>query len=1184
MSTKLDEQIIQLKQTIADIESQRSILGDEAVEASLKPIRKKLADLQAQAESQSGEPIEVPQRKRKLVTLLYMDVVGSTAMTQDLDPEDTMDILDKAILRLAAPVEAHGGHVTRYTGDGFKAIFGDPISREDDPEQSIRAGLEILDISKEVAKEIEKEWGIEGFQVRIGIDTGLAAIGGETEAEDTVKGRVVNLAVRIESAAPPGGLLISHNTYRHVRGVFNVEPQEPIIAKGFPEAVAVYLVESIKPRAFRVLTRGVEGVETRMVGRESDLKFLQDALMTALEEGEGQVVTISGEAGVGKSRLLYEFENWIELLPPSQDVRFFQGRGRPEAQGLPYSLLRDMFAFRFQILDDDSGEQVRHKIEIGFCDVFGGDDEGVMRAHILGQLLGFDFSASPHLKGVLNDAEQLRNRGVMYLIQYFRDLSQGIPAVIFLEDIHWGDDSSLDLVNRIGEFTPQHPILFVCAARPVLFERRPYWGEGQIYHTLIELRPLSKRESRQLVGEILKLAGDIPTELRELVVVGAEGNPFYTEELIKMLIEDGVVIPDEETWQVDLTRLEEVDVPSTLAGVLQARLDSLPAHERRVLQQASVVGRLFWDRIVAYIQAEGGNGADLKLISLALISLRERELVYRHEESAFVGAVEYLFKHDVLREVTYESVLKRLRKTYHGLVADWLIANCGDRIGEYSGLIAEHLLLADRKDQSIEFFQLAGESALSFYANKEAEMYFRKAIQLNPSQARRAACLAGLGETLVGQGRHREIEQTIRQAIELYHELGEYDQVAYLYNRLSWGVWFSDYHRAWNTCQEGLARLMDDAISPGLAYLLAEAGRTAFFSAQSKEEIIYLCNQAIEMADRLGIVEPRLEATNTLAIMNDDALESIDILQKTAVLSEMHGLLRRTSQINNNIGYLKLLSLVDAEQCLQHFTKAAEIRRQIGDIDFMMMYLWNVSIVSVSLGKLYSIEAYIDDFLRNSCFAKTQIEEQLQSLNSYVSLYRGKWVQALVYIRNKLQVLHEGKNVQEIVEWNRLLVSAILELHRFGGLDYLAEAEAALFENITMNWAISESYYLLAFISARKIHIQEAQEYQTKAPEKRLPKQEETILKKVEYEIARVEEHWDESISICQSLINTYHAGTYRWEWARQLIDLGDAYLGRDGLGDLERARETYQQSLDMFTEMGAPGYIKVLEERIEKL
>jgi len=297
---------------------------------------------------------------------------------------------------------------------------------------------------------------------------------------------------RIESSAPPGGLLISHNTYRHVRGVFNIETQEPITAKGFPEPVPVYLVKDVKPRAFRVQTRGVEGIETRMVGRQAELKFLQDSLLTAIEDGEGQVVTISGEAGAGKSRLLYEFKNWIELLPPPP-VRLFVGRGRQDYQGRPYSLLRDLFSTRFQILEDDPGEEARRKMEAGFGEVFRVAGDGQMRAHIVGQLLGFNFSASPHLKGVLNDSEQLRNRSLMYLKEYFRVVSMDNPCLITLEDIHWADESSLDMFNQLGEGTPQQPLLIAYATRPTLFEQRTYWGEGQTYHTHLELRLLSKR-------------------------------------------------------------------------------------------------------------------------------------------------------------------------------------------------------------------------------------------------------------------------------------------------------------------------------------------------------------------------------------------------------------------------------------------------------------------------------------------------------------------------------------------------------------------------------------------------------------------------------------------------------------------------------------------------------------------
>jgi len=771
MSTTLDEQIKQLKLTITEMDAQRAVLGDAAVDSALVPFIQKLAELEAQAESPIEQALDIPARQRKLITLLFMDVVGSTAMTQHLDPEDTLEIMDAALRQLAIPVEVHGGHVTRFMGDGFKAVFGDPVAREDDPEQAIRAGLEILEVAKSLTQDLRSQWAIEGFNVRIGINTGLVALGGYTEAGDTVMGLPVNLAARIESAAPPGGLLISHNTYRHMRGVFEVQPHEPIAAKGFPEPVKVYLVERARPRSFRVPMLGVEGIETRMVGRQAEIKYLQDTLLTAIEDGEGQVVTISGEAGVGKSRLLYEFQNWIELLP--DDVLFFQGRGRQETRGQPYTLLRDLFAFRFQILEDDPGDVARRKIENGFGELFGVEGDGQVRAHIIGQLLGINFSASPHLKGVLNDPEQLRNRGLMYLREYFQVVSMNNPCLITLEDIHWSDDSSLDMFNQLGEGTPQQRLLIVYATRPTLFEQRPYWGEGQIYHTRLELRSLSKRESRQLVAEILKLVEDIPAELRDLVVSGAEGNPFYVEELIKMLIEDGAVVTGGEKWHVEAERLAQIDVPSTLAGVLQARLDSLPQHERVVLQQASVVGRLFWDRLVAHIQAEHDEGSDQQIVATALTSLRGRELIYRREESAFAGALEYLFKNDILREVTYESVIKRLRTTYHELVAEWLIANSGDRIGEYSGTIAEHLLLAGRNDLAGEYFTQAGDSALASYANAEAESFYRQALALTDQPAAQMDVYLGLGRAFILLEDHKAAADVLQQGLILAERYGD---------------------------------------------------------------------------------------------------------------------------------------------------------------------------------------------------------------------------------------------------------------------------------------------------------------------------------------------------------------------------------------------------------------------------
>ncbi|MBE0409309.1 MAG: hypothetical protein IBX69_06210 [Anaerolineales bacterium] len=384
--------------------------------------------------------------------------------------------------------------------------------------------------------------------------------------------------------------------------------------------------------------------------------------------------------------------------------------------------------------------------------------------------------------------------------------------MIFLEDIHWADDSSLDVLNWLGERLHRHQLLTVCAARHSLFERRPFWGEGLDYHHCMELEPLSRRESYHLVREILKLANQIPPELFELVMEGAEGNPFYVEELVKMLVEDGVIVKGEESWQIHPEYLSQIEVPPTLAGVLMARLDSLPVEERIVLQQASVVGRLFWDRIVAHIQAaEGGKP---QVVPDALTSLRGREMVYRREASAFMDANEYIFKHDILRDVTYESVLKRLRRVYHGIVADWLVSQVAERSGEYSGMIAGHLLLAGRKKQACQYFLHAGQAALASYANHEAEGYFRQALELSPEIDQKAACLAGLGEALRRQGQREESIQILRQGIYLYLKLEDHDAAAHLYTCLSRALWVDDYEKSWDACQEGLAKLEGAQESP----------------------------------------------------------------------------------------------------------------------------------------------------------------------------------------------------------------------------------------------------------------------------------------------------------------------------------------------------------------------------------
>jgi len=577
----------QLEQAIAALEAQRAVLGDAVVNAALAPMREKLAALQAQS-----QPREAQQRKQ--VTVLFADVSGFTALSETMDAEEVSGLMNTLWSRLDGAIVAHSGWIDKHIGDAVMALFGAPVAREDDPERAIRAAL---------AMQAEiKNWKIEmgepspgnlppafNLQMRIGINTGPVLLGSVgTTGEYTAMGDTVNLASRLEHAAPVGGILISHDTYRHVRGLFDVLPLDPINVKGKTEAISVYVIRAVKPRTFRVTTRGVEGIETRTIGREAELAKMQSALETAVTDRQTQLVSIVAEAGTGKSRLLYEFSKWMEIQP--QRLLLFKGRATQEMINLPYSLIRDVLASRFEIQDSDRAAVAREKLERGLTEFAEGDpDEAEVRAHFIGHLIGFDFSASPHLTGILSDARQIHDRAFHYTADFFANAMREQAAVILLEDIHWADDGSLDLLEHLIREHPEAPLFIVGLTRPTLFERRPQWGAGPTTHLRINLQPLSEQSCRHLVAEILRKVPEIPESLLALIITRAEGSPFYIEELIKVLIDDGVIITGDETWRVEAERLAEVRVPTLLlAGEFDIKFTEAAQEMARRCQESKL--------------------------------------------------------------------------------------------------------------------------------------------------------------------------------------------------------------------------------------------------------------------------------------------------------------------------------------------------------------------------------------------------------------------------------------------------------------------------------------------------------------------------------------------------------------------------------------------------------------------
>ena len=708
-------------QAIQALEAQRATLGDAVVDAGLAPMREKLAALQSQVTP--SEP------RRKQVTVLFADISGFTALAERLDVEEVTALMNNLWVWLDGAITAHGGTIDKHIGDAVMALWGVAEAHEDDPEHAVHAALALQAALTSFAAQRQVP-----LSMRVGLHTGPVLLGlvGTTQ-EFTAMGDTVNLASRMEHAAPVGGILITHTTYRHVRGVFAVQPQPPLVVKGKTELIHTYLVQGVMPRALRMGTRSVEGIETHMVGRAVELLALQQAYTAAHDSGHPRLMLVVGEAGIGKSRLLYEFEQWIALR--QVPVFCFKGRALPALQRVPYGILRDMFAARFGILESDSVATALTLFRAGMAAIMPPE-----HADLVGHLVGFDFAASPAVQHLVGSTE-LATLGRAYLIQSIRTLAHIQPLVILLEDLHWVDASTLDLLALLVADIPQAHLLVVALTRPSLFERHPQWGEPPAGWTHLALSFLSAHESRTLVDALLQKVEAVPPALRDLIVARTDGNPFFVEELIKMLLDTGVIVrgADDRPWQVQMDHLQQMSLPSTLTGILQARLDSLPQTEQRVLQCAAVVGRLFWGAAVATMAGVAVEGA--------LEAVRVRELVFRRERSTFAATDEYIFKHALLRDVTYETVLLKSRCQYHAQVAHWLEAHAGDRLGEYAGLIAEHLERAGQAEQAVGYLRQAAERALEVGANHEALEIAQRALALLPEEhPARANLLVQVGE------------------------------------------------------------------------------------------------------------------------------------------------------------------------------------------------------------------------------------------------------------------------------------------------------------------------------------------------------------------------------------------------------------------------------------------------------
>lgn len=716
MSPSPVDAVQSLQAAIAALEAQRAALGDAVVDVAVAGLRAQLQALDAApADAAAGQAL-------RLVSILFLDVVGSTSLGQRLDPEEIHAVMDGAMARFTAVVQAHGGRVLQYAGDSLLAGFGAAEVQEDDAERAVRCGLALLGEARRVAGEVQAVHGHEGFDVRVGIHSGRVLLGGGVDAEGTIRGSAVNVAARMEQSAAPGSLLISVDTYRLVLGRFEVRQGQPLRVKGIDTPMLSYAVERELPRSAQHVRHGLDAVTAALVGRDADLAGMRASLAAAQAQRQQQQVTLIGEAGLGKTRLLAEFE--AGLPAPAATLH---ASAHPQGLHQPYGVIRDLLFRCFDVLDSDPLAQAQAKFAAGLAPLFG--ERADEQTALLGQLIGLDYRASPFISGIQQDGLQLRARALHAWVEFLRLSCARLPAsgvlVLMLDDLHWADDGSLDAIAHLARAGRELPLLLLCAARPELIERRPRWAEDWPAHRALALAPLDAAARHALAQSLLQRLAPHPDapQLQRLLIERTDGNPFHMEALLQMLADQGVLVTGTTPWQLAATGLPALQVPATLVGVLQARLDALQAPQRRALQQASVVGAVFWDATLASLDARAPAELD---------ALSQRGLVLPQAQSAFVETLEFAFRHHVLHDVAYGTVLKRDRLEQHRRVALWLEARSAGREAEFAGLIAEHFERAGVADRASAHWARASQEAAARHADGAALAHADRSLALDP--------------------------------------------------------------------------------------------------------------------------------------------------------------------------------------------------------------------------------------------------------------------------------------------------------------------------------------------------------------------------------------------------------------------------------------------------------------------
>ncbi len=919
-------------------------------------------------------------RERKVVTVVFCDLVGFTARAESLDPEDVEALLRPYHERVRAELERHGGTVEKFIGDAVMALFGAPTAHEDDPERAVRAALAIRDFGLE-----------EGLELRVGITTGEALVSLDANpaaGEGMASGDVVNTAARLQSAAPVNGVLVDETTCRATRRTIAYDEAPAVEAKGKAEPIAVWVAAEARSRF------GVDATHharTELVGREREVAILRDAFERACHERTPQLVTLIAVPGMGKSRLVYELQRIVEADP--ELITWRRGRCLAYGDGIAFWALGEVVKAQAGIHERDSEAEAGEKLRTAVDATMDNERDARWVESHLRPLVGLE--ADTGLGG------DRRGQAFAAWRRFLEALAEQRPLVLVLEDLQWADDGQLDFVDDLVGWLSGVPLLVVCTARPELLERRPGWGGGQVNASTIGLAPLSSVQTALLISRVLERSL-LPAEIQQALLERSEGNPLYAEQFAQLYLERGSA--------------DDLPLPETIQGIVAARLDGLSADEKALLQVASVLGKVFW---TGALRRDEGAAAGL------LHALERKGFLTRQRRSSVESEGEWAFAHMLLRDVAYGQIPRAGRATKHRQAAEW-IEGLG-RPDDHAELLAFHwgaalelARAAGQDDAGLETrarlaFRAAGDRAFAVNAYPAAAGYYGDALALWPADdAERPALVYRHADALYVADDDNALN-TLEEARDALLAVGDRETAAEAELSLS-RIWWHRGQKSEAAAHEArAAELAGSEPSPATARVIASVARSTTIGGDP-EEGLRLAREALAMAEALKLDELLADALCTVGLSKNSLGDptGVDDTQRALELAVAANS-PQAGSIANNVA-IGAWGALDMRRAGELFEEGLRIAKRFGDASGTRFLRGQCAAMALMFGRWDEALGASEEFIAE-CEAGSPhyLESSVRLNRAHIRAARGDVEGALVDWRRAVELARAAGDPQQVL-------------------------------------------------------------------------------------------------------------------------------------------------------------------------